>query len=279
MSASPAVSVGQRLLVTIERLVFQGSGMGRSPDGRVVFVPYAAPGDLAEVEVTEAREDFMRADLVEVRSPGPGRLSPACRYYGNCGGCQWQHLDYASQLHWKREILLELLGRVGKLNAATWSAPVLPPISPAGPWEYRARAQFKVAAGGRVHIGFHQRESHRVVDIDRCPLLDARLNGALRTLRHMRDPSLAKPFRARGRSGWRWALQRRGGGRPLRAHAGSRRHPAAITAQAVLPTLQVVLLEGDRGSIPASWTGTGMARSWSRWATIASGSTPRPSSR
>lgn len=248
MSASPTVSVGQRLLVTIERLVFQGSGMGRSPDGRVVFVPYAAPGDLAEVEVTEAREDFMRADLVEVRSPGPGRLTPACRYYGNCGGCQWQHLDYASQLHWKREILRELLGRVGKLNAATWSAPVSPPISPAGPWEYRARAQFKVAAGGRVHIGFHQRESHRVVDIDRCPLLDARLNGALRTLRHMRDPSLAKLFpRAREI----WVALGTGTGEVVVALFAHTRDRAAIRLlfhriQAEVPKLQgVVLLDGD----------------------------------
>jgi 23S rRNA (uracil1939-C5)-methyltransferase len=190
MSPPPSLRPGQRLQATIERLVFQGSGLGRLPDGRVVFVPYTAPGDQVEIEVVEARDDFVRADLVRVLTPSSVRAAPPCRYYGNCGGCQWQHLGYASQLEWKRLILQELLARVGKLAAPA----VLPPIAPAGPWEYRARAQFKVFASGRLHIGFHQRETHRVVDIDCCPLLDARLNGVLRVLRQMRDPALLKLF-------------------------------------------------------------------------------------
>ena len=185
-----SVRVGQRLEVSIERLVFQGSGLGRLPDGQVVFVPYTAPGDLAEIEVTEARDDFVRADLVRALTPSPLRAAPPCPYFANCGGCQWQHLEYASQLHWKREILQELLVRVGKLDGV----PVSAPLALASPWEYRSRAQFKIVTGARLHIGFHQRESHRVVDIDRCPLLDARLNGVLRTLRHMRDPGLHKLF-------------------------------------------------------------------------------------
>lgn len=190
-----SVRVGQRLSVSIERLVFQGSGLGRLPDGQVVFVPYTAPGDLAEIEVTEARDDFVRADLVGVLTPSPLRAAPPCRYFANCGGCQWQHLEYASQLHWKGEILRELLVRVGKLDGA----PVSAPLALASPWEYRSRAQLKVvtgavSGGARLHIGFHQRETRRVVDIDRCPLLDARLNGVLRTLRHMRDPGLHTLF-------------------------------------------------------------------------------------
>ena len=151
MSTPSSLSIGQRLQVTIERLVFQGSGLGHLPDGRVVFVPTTAPGDLAEVEVTEAREDFVRANLVQVVTSSPVRVAPPCRFFGNCGGCQWQHLEYASQLHWKREILQELLARVGKLPGV----PVSVPVTPAGPWEYRARAQFKIFAGARLHIGFH----------------------------------------------------------------------------------------------------------------------------
>jgi 23S rRNA (uracil1939-C5)-methyltransferase len=190
-----SVKVGQRLSVAIERLVFQGSGLGRLPDGRVVFVPYTAPGDLAEVEVTEARDNFIRADLVRALTASPLRVAPPCPHFANCGGCQWQHLEYASQLHWKREILQELLVRVGKLDGV----PVSAPLALASPWEYRSRAQFKVvtgaaAGGARLHIGFHQRDTHRVVDIDRCPLLDTRLNGILRTVRHMRDPGLHKLF-------------------------------------------------------------------------------------
>src|SRR5574341_928413 len=101
MSEPSAISMGQRLRVAIERLVFQGDGLGRLPDGRVVFVPYVAPGDDAEIEVKEIREDFVRADLARVLGPSPVRTTPPCRYFGICGGCQWQHLEYASQLQWK----------------------------------------------------------------------------------------------------------------------------------------------------------------------------------
>jgi len=199
MGAPSTLRVGQRLQASIDRLVFQGSGLGRLPDGRVLFVPYSAPGDLAEVEVTDARDDFVRADLVRILTPSPLRAAPPCPYFANCGGCQWQHLEYPSQLHWKREILRELLVRVGKLGGVS----VATPLALASPWGYRSRAQLKVvtgtasgaASGGAgLHIGFHQRETRRVVDIDRCPLLDARLNGVLRTLRHMRDPGLHKLF-------------------------------------------------------------------------------------
>lgn len=246
MSVPAGVRVGQRLQVTIERLVFQGSGLGRLPDGRVVFVPYTAPGDLAEVEVTEAREDFVRANLVQVVTASPVRVAPPCRFFGNCGGCQWQHLEYAFQLQWKREILRELLARVGKLSGA----PVSVPVVPAGPWEYRARAQFKIFARARLHIGFHQRETQRVVDIDRCPLLDARLNEVLRTLRSMRDPALHKLF-PRVREVWAAAGTGTGTGEVVVSIFARTQDRAAIRLlfhriQAEVPTLQgVVLLEGD----------------------------------
>jgi len=234
--------------VTIERLVFQGSGLGRLSDGRIVFVPYTAPGDDAEIEVTETRDDYVRAQLVRVLSPAPIRATPACRYFGTCGGCHWQHLTYASQLEWKRDMLCELLARVGKLT----DVPVSAPIAPAGPWEYRARAQLKVFAGSRLHIGFHQRETHRVVDIDRCPLLDARLNRVLGILRNMRDPALPKLF-PRLREIWVAVGTGVGTGAgevivSLFARAQDR---AAIRLlfhriQAEVPTLQgVVLLDGD----------------------------------
>ncbi len=244
MSVSSNVSVGQRLRVTIERLVFQGSGFGRLPDGRVVFVPYTAPGDEAEIEVTGARDDYVRANLVRVLNPAPVRATPTCRYFGTCGGCYWQHVTYASQLEWKRDILRELLARVGKLT----DVPVSTPIAPAGPWEYRARAQFKVFAGARLHIGFHQRETHRVVDIDRCPLLDVRLNSVLGILRHMRDPSLPKLFLNLREI---WVAVGTGTGEAIVSFFARVQDRAAIRLvfdriRTEVPTLQgVVLLDGD----------------------------------
>ncbi len=244
MSVSSSVGVGQRLRVAIERLVFQGAGLGRLPDGRVVFVPYTAPGDDVEIEVTEIRDDYVRAGLVRILNPAPVRAVPDCRYFGTCGGCHWQHLVYASQLDWKREILRELLARVGKLTDVSMS----PAIAPAGPWEYRNRAQFKVSKTDRLHIGFHQRETHRVVDIDRCPLLDARLNRVLGVLRRMRDPALPKLF-----PGLRevWVAVGTGTGEAIVSLFARTQDRAAIRLlfhrlQAEVPTLQgVVLLDGD----------------------------------
>lgn len=246
MSVPAGIRVGQRVRVTIERLVFQGDGLGRLPEGRVIFVPYAAPGDLAEVEATEARGDFLRGEVVRVLTPAPVRTTPPCRYFGACGGCQWQHVDYTAQLHWKREILQELLARVGKLEAE--SPPVSAPLAPAGPWEYRARAQFKVVAGPRLSVGFHQRQTNRVVDIDRCPLLDPRLNDTLEALRTMREPPLHTLL---PRLREIWAALASGTGEvlvSLFAQAGER---AAIRLlyhrlQEKVPALQgVVLLAGD----------------------------------
>lgn len=164
--------------------------MGRLPDGRVVFVPYTAPGDEVEIAVRGRAGDFAQGDLLRVAAPGPARVTPPCPYFGRCGGCQWQHLAYPAQLEWKRRVLEELLLRVGKLEGLE----VRQPLAPAGPWEYRARAQFKVAGQGRPRIGFHQRDTHTVVDLARCPLLVPALNAVLRTLREMRTPDLATLF-------------------------------------------------------------------------------------
>jgi 23S rRNA (uracil1939-C5)-methyltransferase len=249
MSVPLSIREGQRFVVTIERLVFQGNGLGRLPDGRVVFVPYTAPGDQAEVEVREARSDFVRADLIRVLTPSPARATPPCRYYGNCGGCQWQHLEYASQLQWKREILQELLARIGGLDGA----PVSAPVAPAGPWEYRARAQFKVFAGARLSLGFHQRGTTRVVDIDRCPLLDPRLNAVLRVLRNMKEPPLHKLF---PRLKEVWVAVGTGTGETVVSLFARVRERAAIRLlfsriRAEVPALQgVVLLDGDPGQHP-----------------------------
>src|SRR5512139_90489 len=176
---------GERVLVKIERLLFQGDGLGRLPDGRVMFVPATAPGEEVEARVEEDRGHFVRGALVRILAASAVRTDPPCRYFGTCGGCQWQHVAYPAQLDWKRRILEELLIRVGKLQGV----PVAPAIDPGSPWEYRARAQLKVIGGARPCMGFHQRETNRVVDIDRCPLLDPRLNALLHAMRHMKHPS------------------------------------------------------------------------------------------
>jgi 23S rRNA (uracil1939-C5)-methyltransferase len=228
----------------IERLVFQGNGFGRMPDGRVAFVPLTAPGDDVEVRIREARHDFVQADLVRVLAASADRVAPPCRYFGTCGGCQWQHLTEAAQRAWKGEILREQLRRVGRIREAE----IAEPRAVGGSWGYRGRAQLKVVGGARPALGFHQRETNRVVDIADCPLLDPRLNALLTTIRGMRHPSIHQLFE-RVRELWLSVGTATGEGLvSVFAHARDRsgiRHLFHALA-AVVPGLQgVTLLEGD----------------------------------
>ena len=192
-----------------------------------------------------------------IRLASPLRVEPPCRYFGNCGGCQWQHLGYPAQLDWKRRILEELLVRVGKLEGV----PIAPIIDPGAPWEYRARAQFKVIGGARPCIGFHQRETNRVVDIDRCPLLDPRLNALLHAMRHMKHPSFFSLFQRLREA---WVALGTGTGEMLLSLFARVQDRGALrlvfhTLQAAVPGLRgVALLEGDprQGPRLVDWAGS-----------------------
>ena len=248
---------GQHLSVTIERLVFQGDGLGRLPDGRVIFVPTTAPGDEVEVRIVEDRGHFVRGAAVDIRAASPLRVDPPCRHFGTCGGCQWQHLGYPAQRDWKRRILEELLVRVGKLEGV----PVAPVIDPGAPWEYRGRAQCKVIGGARPCIGFHQRETNRVVDIDRCPLLEPRLNALLHAIRRMKHPSFFSLFQRLREA---WMALGMGTGEMLlslfaRAQDRGALRLAFHTLQATVPELRgLALLEGDprQGPRLVDWAGS-----------------------
>ena len=247
---------GQHVSVTIERLVFRGDGLGRLPDGRVIFVPMTAPGDEVEVRIEEARSDFVRGMPVRILAASPVRTEPPCRYFGTCGGCQWQHVAYPAQLDWKRRILEELLVRVGKLEGM----PVAPAIDPGAPWEYRARAQFKVIGGARPCIGFYRRETNRVVDIERCPLLDPRLNALLQAMRRMKHPSFFSLFQRLREA---WVGLGTGTGEILLALFARAPDRGALrllfhTLRVVVPDLRgVVVLEGDPRQTPrvVDWCG------------------------
>ncbi len=88
----------QYVNVHLHALAFGGDAVGKTAEGITVFVPSGAPGDEVEVEVTERRKNFLRARLVRIVQPSPQRILPPCPYFGRCGGCQLQHLDYAAQL-------------------------------------------------------------------------------------------------------------------------------------------------------------------------------------
>ncbi len=162
--------------LTIERLANGGDGVGHH-DGKVIFVPFSAPGDELEVEITEDKPRFARARIINIKSPSKERVEPRCEVFGRCGGCQWQHLDYAAQAQHKERIFRETLERIGQLKE-----PTVEPIVPADQaWEYRQRIQLK--SDGNGNLGFFAHGSHEVVSFDYCHISNAPLNAAIQEQR------------------------------------------------------------------------------------------------
>ncbi len=155
--------------VSLASLAALGEAVGRLPEGRVVFVPGGAPGDLAEVELVEQRKGYARGRLLRVISPGPGRVTPACPLSsGRCGGCPWMHVDRQGQLAAKEELVRGALRHTG--------AEVLPILAPTPDLHFRIRARL-VLRGGR--LGFQAARSHDVLDLVDCPAMVPALASAL----------------------------------------------------------------------------------------------------
>lgn len=158
--------------MTIDSLANSGDGVGRV-DNKVIFVPYTSPGDRVRVELLTNKKSFARARLIEIVSPSPHRVSPPCPYYGKCGGCDMQHLDYATQIFWKRENLLSCLSKIAKLEDLSCVREVMP--SP-HLYHYRNRLQIHLDANGPY---FLQKNSHNPVYIDRCLIAEEAINEKL----------------------------------------------------------------------------------------------------
>jgi len=163
----------------ITGLVHGGRGIGRF-NGKAVFVPMTAPGDRVVCRVVRTKSSYIEAVLEAVVEPSEFRREPPCPYFGSCGGCQWQHLSYPSQTHWKEKIFFDQL-----LRSKVATEECLTPIVPApGEWHYRNRVQFKCyMAEDRLVIGFYRPNSHVVVDIERCLLLPPPIQRVLDLLR------------------------------------------------------------------------------------------------
>jgi 23S rRNA (uracil1939-C5)-methyltransferase len=176
--------------VRIVRLATGGDGVGRLPDGRTVFVPRTAPGDLAEITDLKEHKRFARARIGRIVEPGPDRIEPRCPHYvvDECGGCQLQHLSGTAQLEARRGFVGDALRRIAGRDAAD------PEIEPATrPYGYRAKLTLAVSRDGR-RIGLHPYDRPaKVFDLDWCyitvsPLME--LWQAVRALRHHLPPKL-----------------------------------------------------------------------------------------
>ncbi len=189
MTTGSASTEKQTLELSVSGLAFRGHGIARTSDGQVVFLPYAVPGDVVRARIVESKGDYLRGAIEQVEKPSADRVSPPCRHFGRCGGCQWLHLTDEAQLYWKAEILRDQLARLGGFR----DVPLGPLVRPTDGLGYRTRAQLQVReAEGWYQFGFFAPASHRVVPVGTCPLLHPMLNEILEALARQRTPPLTK---------------------------------------------------------------------------------------
>ncbi|MGI9625420.1 MAG: class I SAM-dependent RNA methyltransferase [Longimicrobiales bacterium] len=176
--------------VEIHGLSSEGDGVGRLADGRTVFVPWTAPGDVVSVQLTKDKKRWAKGALVSVDAPTSGRVEALCPLFTQCGGCAIQHVPYEAQLDWKGRFLTDALERIGGLRVAE---PVAVHPSPQA-FGYRSRVTFTVVRRkGRLYAGLREAgRPGRVVDVPECPLADPAVNDVWKGLRE-RLAELALP--------------------------------------------------------------------------------------
>ncbi len=182
----PPHSAGDHLTLTINNIAYGGDGVGRVNDF-VIFVPFTAPGEEVEVELTEVKKNYARGRLMRVLQPSPDRVQPECKHFGECGGCQYQHLTYDAQLRLKHRQISDILQRLGGFS----DVPVDPVVGSPAPYGYRnrimVRSQWDKRIPGLV-IGFIRADNRWVVDVDHCPIAEPALNEQLLEVRRQPPP-------------------------------------------------------------------------------------------
>jgi tRNA/tmRNA/rRNA uracil-C5-methylase (TrmA/RlmC/RlmD family) len=162
----------------IENIAFGGKGVARE-NGKAIFVPFTIEGETVSAEIVREKKNFAEANLIEIQEPSANRVDPECRYFGRCGGCSYQHIDYQHQLAVKSRQVHDVLQRIGNLT----NIPMRPIIP--SPLAYSYRNRITVHAEHGV-IGFFRRESHHLIDIECCPISADDVNRALAELRARR---------------------------------------------------------------------------------------------
>lgn len=169
--------------VRITGISAEGFGIGKLDNGKVVFVPYTAPGDLVKVQIAKSKKSFCEANLVEVLENSTERESPVCVHFGVCGGCKLQHINYSEQLRIKTQTVRDAFERIGKISTNGMSDI----IGCENGYDYRNKLEFtftnrkwltneEIASGEtfeRRALGFHVPGSFSgVLDIEKCWLMD-----------------------------------------------------------------------------------------------------------
>ena len=157
----PIMQKNDVIELEISSLAYGGKGVGLYIEKYVpysIFIPLTAPGDKVKVRITDLRHRFAEAELIEVIKPSKHRITPPCQYFSDCGGCDWQHIDYSIQLEQKQRIVEEEFKKVNpklKINK----------IIPSKQFSYRDRARFHKVSNS---LGLKKRNSDEIVKIYEC---------------------------------------------------------------------------------------------------------------
>ena len=174
-------AIGARHVLTIEDIAFGGEGVGHVGEF-VVFVAFVVVGETVEVEMTEVKKKFGRAKLLRVVEASPLRVTPECRFFAACGGCQYQHIAYTEQLRIKHKQIADLFQRVGGFAQAV-VAPVVPCPQPYG---YRNRIMIRSQWNKplqKLNIGFIRWDNGFVEDLDECKIAEPALSEQIKHVR------------------------------------------------------------------------------------------------
>jgi len=159
----------------IQDVAFGGKGVARD-EGKAVFIPFTIDGERVTAKIVREKKQFAEGELVELLEPSPHRVTPECPYFGQCGGCAYQHSSYEHQLELKAKQVEQAMRRIGRL-----AEPPMRPIVPS-PLPYGYRNRITVHAQDGV-VGFYRVDIHALMDIKRCPIATPEVNDALAQLR------------------------------------------------------------------------------------------------
>jgi 23S rRNA (uracil1939-C5)-methyltransferase len=168
--------------LNIESLDHEGRGVAHR-DGKAVFVEGALPGERVVARIVKIKKNYEVAELDSIVRQSAMRETPRCPHFGVCGGCSMQHLDLNAQIAAKQRVLEDDLWHIGRVRPETMLAAIHGPA-----WEYRLKARFSVRnviKKGGVLVGFHERKSSFVADMDSCEVLPRRISLLLRPLREL----------------------------------------------------------------------------------------------
>jgi 23S rRNA (uracil1939-C5)-methyltransferase len=169
----------------VQSLDLDAQGVARKPDGKVIFIDGALPFELVTANTHRKKNNWEQASLTAIHRESSQRVRPGCPHFGlhagACGGCKMQHLHVSAQVAVKQRVLEDNLWHLGKVKAETMLRPIEGPA-----WGYRYRARLSVRnviKKGQVLIGFHERKSRYVADMQQCPVLPPHVDAMLMPLR------------------------------------------------------------------------------------------------